>query len=369
MKPILKSNSSFLAVSPSPAWTTGQQSGYFMPLIQGSEVSISLERQSSKSVGSNAYAVNDLVRSPNVSFNINYLFSPYLVNENLFGISSPTTGVGKYIASGMSDRDQNFYLIINDKDGEDVLKNFTGTLPRTNFSGMTCMAVGNCFLTNYSLAFQVGSIPTATVSFDASNLQMTNLTGSRVSIPAINLQSGNNTNSGFLDFSNLQTSLSGYASGFSGSKPNVYRLPVLSPQGINASLDNLQMGGPVLVSGAILQSINLSVPFERTDLYGFGSNHVYGRKLQLPINATLDLSALITGFSSGNLHLINQSEAFYNFDITFIDHLKTSSGRLEVRGAKLNSVSHSMQVNGSMDFNANYSISTNELSGIRMFRL
>lgn len=363
---IFKSNSAILATSPSPAWTTTEQSGYFVPLVQGSEISVSVDRQTSKQVGSQQYALDSIVRAPNVSFNVDYLFSPHLVNEYLLGLS-PASESGRSIASGMSTRDQNFYLIINDQNGEDLLPSFTGVSPRTNFSGMTCAAIGNCFLNNYSVGFQVGGLPTVSASFSASNLQMTNLTGSNVSIPAINLASGNNSGSGFLNFSNLQTSLSGYSNQFNKNELNIFRPQVVSPQNVSAQLENLQMGGAVLVSGAIIQSVNLSVPFERTDLYGLGSNHVYGRKLQLPIRASVDVSAVVDQFSSGNLHLLNRAEETYDFDIIFADQRQTASGKFEIRGAKINSFSHSMTVNNRIEFSANYSVEVTDVSGLVMF--
>jgi hypothetical protein len=362
---IFKSNSAILATSPSPAWTTTEQSGYFVPLVQGSEISVSVDRQTSKQVGSQQYALDSIVRAPNVSFNVDYLFSPHLVNEYLLGLS-PASGSARSIASGMSTRDQNFYLIINDQNGQDLLQSFTGVSPRTNFSGMTCAAIGNCFLNNYSVGFQVGGLPTASASFSASNLQMTNLTGSNVSIPAINLASGNNSGSGFLNFSNLQTSLSAYSNQFNNNELNIFRPQVVSPQNVSAQLENLQMGGAVLVSGAIIQSVNLSVPFERTDLYGLGSNHVYGRKLQLPIRASVDVSAVVDQFSSGNLHLLNRAEETYDFDIIFTDQRQTASGKFEIRGAKINSFSHSMTVNNRIEFSANYSVEVTDASGLKV---
>ena len=362
---IFKSNSAILATSPSPAWTTTEQSGYFVPLVQGSEISVSVDRQTSKQVGSQQYALDSIVRAPNVSFNVSYLFSPHLVNEYLLGLS-PASGSGRSIASGMSTRDQNFYLIINDQNGEDLLPSFTGVSPRTNFSGMICAAIGNCFLNNYSVGFQVGGLPTASASFSASNLQMTNLTGSNVSVPAINLASGNNSGSGFLNFSNLKTSLSGYSNQFNKNELNIFRPQVVSPQNVSAQLENLQMGGAVLVSGAIIQSVNLSVPFERTDLYGLGSNHVYGRKLQLPIRASVDVSAIVDQFSSGNLNLLNRSEETYDFDIIFADQRQTASGKFEIRGAKINSFSHSMTVNNRIEFSANYSVEVTDVSGLKV---
>jgi hypothetical protein len=195
---------------------------------------------------------------------------------------------------------------------------------------------------------------------------MTNLTGSNVSVPANNLASGNNSGSGFLNFSNLKTSLSGYSNQFNNNELNIFRPQVVSPQNVSAQLENLQMGGAVLVSGAIIQSVNLSVPFERTDLYGLGSNHVYGRKLQLPIRASVDVSAVVDQFSSGNLHLLNSAEETYDFDIIFADQRQTASGKFEIRGAKINSFSHSMTVNNRIEFSANYSVEVTDVSGLKV---
>ena len=368
-KLILKSHSAILATSPTPAWTTLEQSGYFVPLVQGSNISVSIDRQTSKQVGSPKYAIDSIVRAPDVSFDVDYFFSPQLASEYLFGLASTLTGSGKSVTSGMSDRDQNFYLILSDNNGNDVLKDFSGISPRTNFSGMRCLSVGNCFLKNYSVGFQVGSPPIVSTSFGASNIQITNMTGSRVGIPAINLVSGNNNESGYLDFSNLKTTLTGYATQFVTNRPSIYRLPVASPQNVSAQLENLQMGGVTLVSGALIQSVNLSAPFERTDLYGLGSNHVYGRKLQLPLRASVDVSAVVEQFSSGNINLLNRSEEDYDFDITFTDPRKTSSGQFRIRGAKINSFSYSLPVNNKLEFTANYSVEVTDASGFFMRRL
>jgi hypothetical protein len=343
-KPILKSNSAMLVVSPSPAWNTGEQSGYFVPLVQSSNLSLSVDRQTSKQLGSQSYAVDDLTRSPNVGFDVNYLFSPYLVNEYLLGIYTEN----QTSPSNLTNRDQNFYLIINNQEGSDVLKDFSQEPLRTNFSGMTCVSVGNCFLSNYSLEFSVGSIPTASCSFVGSNLKFENLTGNTITIPAINLESGNASGAGFVDFSNLSGSLL-------GENANAYSLPSMSPHNVNAELQNLQCGGATLISGALIQSINIDVPFERTDLYGLGSNYVYGRKLKLPVRGSVSVAAVVQDFNSGDINAINNSEASYSFEIDLIDSTNNVSSSCSIQNAKINSLSYAMNVNGSMEFSADYS--------------
>jgi hypothetical protein len=357
---IFKSNSAILATSPSPAWTTGQQSGYFVPLVQSSEISVSIDRQTSKQVGSQQYAIDDMVRSPDVNFNISYLFSPYFVNEYLFGIYKKD----KVTSPTDLNQDQNFYLLINDQNSSDILHSFTGVSPRTNFSGMTCASIGNCFLNNYSVGFSVGSLPTVSCSFVGSNVQFVNLTGNRMGIPAINLASGNQVNSGFVDFSNFKTSLSGYSPQASSDSPNVYRLPVTKPSDVQPTLSNLQCGGATLISGALIQSFNIDIPFERTSLYGLGSNYVYGRKANSPARGSASISVIVQDFNSGNLASLNQSEQKYNFEIEMVNPRNGKQACFLIQNAKVNSVSYSLNVNGLMEFSANYSFEINDDGGL-----
>ena len=65
----------------------------------------------------------------------------------------------------------------------------------------------------------------------------------------------------------------------------------LAPGGIKVNLENLNVGGPILSGDftgtcfnghANIQSFNITVPFERENLYGFESMHAYGRKMKYP---------------------------------------------------------------------------------------
>jgi hypothetical protein len=365
-RPILKSNSAFFATGPSPAWKTGEESGYFMPLVQNSEISISIDRQTSKRIGSQQYAIDDIMRSPDVNLNMTYLYSPFMINEYLMGMYKES-GLVNSFASEQLNRDQNFYLIIDNKEGDEILPQFSKVPQRTNFSGMSCVSIGNCFLSNYSLDFKVGSIPSASMSFVGSNLKMDNLTGSRIGIPAINLQSGNNSGSGFLDFNNLKTSLSGFVNTDYPSKPNVYAIPVAAPHTVEATLQNLQVGGVPLVSGALIQSLNISMPFERTDLFGLGSNYVYGRKLQLPIRASVDVSVIVQNMNSGDISQLHRAEQSYDFSIAIADVYGgfAAESYLNFHKAKLESFSYSMDINATMQFSAKYSVEITDTTGFQ----
>jgi hypothetical protein len=363
-KTILRRNSALIATSTSPSWKTGEESGFFLPLVQSSQVSLSLDRQSSKQIGSQMYAIDDTVRSPDVSFNMEYLFSPYMVNEYLMGIyDSKSTPAS--ITTQQSNRSQNFYVLMDDKQGNEILDYFSKQPEKSGFSGLSCMSIGNCYLSNYSLDFSIGSIPTAKMSFVGSNIKMDNLTGNVISIPSINLQSGNTSGAGFLDFGKFKNSFSGFLDEANIDAPSIYKLPVVSPADVNVTLQNLQFGGCEIASNALVQSLGISIPFDREASYGLGSNYVYNRALKMPTRASIDISVIVENFNTGNLSQLTSEESLYDFKIEFSDRQETAKAAFNFKSARLNSSSYSLS-NGYMEFTASYSVEITDLGGLQI---
>jgi hypothetical protein len=128
----------------------------------------------------------------------------------------------------------------------------------------------------------------------------------------------------------------------------------------------LQCGGATLISGALIQSFTIDLPFERTSLYGLGSNYVYGRKANSPARGSVSVTAIVQDFNSGNLALLNQSEEKYNFEIKIINPQNGEQASFLIQNAKINSVSYSLNTNGMMDFSASYSFEINDTGGLIM---
>jgi hypothetical protein len=239
-----------------------------------------------------------------------------------------------------------------------------------NFSGFSAISFGNCYLNNYSLSFGLGSIPTVSTTYSCSNMKIDYLTGSRLTIPAINHQSGNANGAGVLDFGNVEAIL------FDNFIPNTIslnttKLPVASHQNSTFSLQNLQVGGVLLDSAAnpILQNLNINLDFKRNDLYGLGSNYVYDRKLDLPINATVDIQALVSGVSSGFISGLINNQNGYNFDISFSNPTNIkATGFYKFKNAKLENFNYSMQVNEIMNFSASFSVDITSTGGFFISR-
>jgi hypothetical protein len=360
---VIKSQSAFLIAGNNPSYKTGHESGYLFPLVQSSEFSIESNRQSSKQVGSQNYAVDDLFRAPEVKFSTSYYASPYLVNEYLMGFDIGVTG-HKPAFSSVNQHNQNFYLIIDGNEGQDAFDEFRKPSGR-NLSGVSAISLGNCFLSDYSLSFNVGSVPVANASFVASNIQVQNVTGAFVDMPAINLQSGNASGVGVLNLEEVQVAITGQPE-LDAILPE-YNLPVTSPSQTQVFLKNLQMGSiPLEARDTLIQSFNLSVNVPRQELYGLGSNHVYGRKALFPLLGSAEISVFVSGLKDGNIADTFVSESGYDLEVEFQDPNNLEKSSIIIQNAKLESYSFGMQVNDKMLFNARYSFQITESGGLLM---
>ena len=369
MKPILKSNSALIAIGNNPSWTTGVDYGRLLSLVQGSNYSVSIPRQTSKSVGSDMLFLDDISYAPEVEIQIQYNLSPFLNNEFLFGLKSESAAKGEYSAAleTMASQNNNIYLLIEEQDGDafDRPKNL-----QTDLSGFSAVNCGNCFMKSYSVNWSVGQIPQVSTSFDAVNMEFQKITGSLMPIPAINLASGNQDQRGNLAVDQLYLSL---PSGFiidNAENRTEYSASTALASASRFDLQNLQCGGVNILNSdqALLQSFNISLDLQRTPMYGLGSNYVFGRKLLLPALGTASVTAIASGISSGEFTSMLTGESSYSFEIAFSDEKKLTTGLFSIEGAKLQSLSLEMGVNDSLNFSAQFSFAAYQSGGFLIKR-
>jgi hypothetical protein len=366
---VLKSNKALVLVGNSPAWTTGQDSGYLFSLVQNSTASITNERQNLKQIGQQNYAVNDIVRAPEVSLSMDYYLNPYLNNEFLLGFEGQEN-IYEPALSNIKNKNNNFYFLFETDDVKDAFEEAKKT-SSLNFSGFDAMTFGNCHLNSYNVNFSLRQIPIVSIGFAADNVRFENLTGNLLSIPAINSVSGNNSGSGYLNLGNAYQTITGqYITGDIESRTE-FNPRVAVQHASSFSLQSLQVGGIGIGASdnPILQSFDLSLALDRVPLYGLGSNYPYGRKLQYPINGQAQISCLVSGLKSGNWQSILTGESGYEFEIAFSDFNNFVTGFYKVDGAKLDSVSYALAVNGILQFNASFSFQVTDSSGFYVKRL
>ena len=368
---ILKSNSAFVAIGKSPAWTTGSDTGRLFSLVQNCDFSITNQRQKLKQIGSQNYSVNDVVRSPDIELSFDYYLNPYLSNELAMDFPLKTTAnIGAF--NNVKNTSNNFYIVIDPEDLRDAFEQPKNPIiTNTSYSGFNVLSFGNCYLNKYSVSFNLNEIPKVSVGFEASNMKFDVLTGNSITIPAINSISGNSVNAGSLNLSGFYSSLTGsFITGASNGKTE-YNPPIAVPSYCTFSLENLQVGGVALSaqSKPILQSLSLNFDLPRTPLYGLGNNYVYNRKLEYPINGSVSLSAQVSGFSNGFLSGMLYNESGYNFDISFSEPTKFATGFYSITNARLDNFNYSIAVNDVLNFTAEFSVETNDSTGFYINRI
>ena len=134
--------------------------------VQSANYNFNIARQDVNQYGELARIDSIVLETPTVSFDTSYYVTDG-ANEVALGFAVSTGQALSQFPSGhiQDSTGRNFYIVTS-SEGNDFNKN-TGENP---LSGMGCIGIGNAYLTDYSVEFAVGSIPTATVSFEGTNM-------------------------------------------------------------------------------------------------------------------------------------------------------------------------------------------------------
>jgi hypothetical protein len=380
-KNILKSNSSFVIIGKSPAWSqTINESGRIFSLTQSIDFNFSSNKQATKQLGYQRYSNNVDYLTPQVDLSIDYYFSPYLNNELLMGLQR--SGVNKSAMFDFKNKNYNFYFLSNEKDTVDGFDE-VGKVPNTqDWKDSEAICFGNCYLSNYSLSMSIGQVPVVSTKFKSSNIAaetLRSVVGSTypfIQVPALDPYSGKLTYGSNYAYTFLDTA--GNVS-FDIENRSDLNPPVALPHKsvvsiINKSVSDSQLTPLRNFSNLILQSYSLSFDFNRVDLYKFGNNSVSDRKLQFPIVANIQIESLVSGFNTTNVNTsvllgsatTNNQENLYDVNFSFSNEIDSVTGFYNFQGAKLNSLSYSTQINDIYKMSASFSVEITEKEGFIM---
>jgi len=382
-KNILKSNSSFVIIGKSPAWSpTVQESGRIFSLAQSVDFGFSSNKLASKQLGYQNYSSNIDYLTPEVDLSIDYYFSPYLNNELLMGFQR--SGVNKSAMFDFKNKNYNFYFISNERDGADGFDE-VGKIPNTQqWQESEAICFGNCYLSNYSLSMSLGQVPIVSAKFKSSNIAAQTLRAFNgatlpfIQNPALDPSNGTlayGVSNYFYTFLNIT---GGNITG-NIEERNDLNPPVVLPHESTISIVNKSVSDSQLTplrnfSNLILQSCNLSFDFSRVDLYKFGNNSVSDRKLQFPIVANIQIESLVSGFNTtnANTQLLNGSattnneENLYDINLSFPNEDQRITGFYNFQEAKLTSLNYSTQLNDIYKMSASFSVEITESKGFVM---
>ena len=262
--------------------------------VKSANYGFTINRQDVNQYGNLARIDSLVLEPPTVNFDFSYYLTDGF-NEKALGFN--VTEQAQF-ASGFleSSSGRNFYIVTSDE-GQDSTT-FAKDDP------YSLIGIGNAFLSDYSIDLSVGSLPTANVSFEASN---------------INSQQGTIQGNAPSDFHMTGDSV---AIDAEVGEPIGNTIEVLRPKntgqdGVSALRpgdisiefpgfdDGAQESGTMAkIKGAgkfHVQSANLSLPLSRTPIERVGSKFPFARVVDFPVNATLSVNAVLNDMEAGNL--------------------------------------------------------------------
>jgi len=320
--------------------------------VQSANFNFTINRQDINEFGQLARLDSIVMESPTVGLDFNY----YLTdggNERKFGFNVPTTSIAARAAAPYNSGDgcisgysalsgvlndpqgNNFFITVV-PDGEDV----QGT---TNIGGVTdydVVAIGNGFISDYTVEAAVGSIPTASVTVEAFNIKVDDqLSGSSIQtsnrhdagIPGVELDGNSGTNHYAFQAPMNTTG----ASDISALRPGDLEFRMIN-SGEYIGLVDMSGDG-----SAHIQSFTLNVPLSRTILQRLGSTFGYARVVDLPVDINVTISAVVSEFQKKNLFVELCNAQTFDFDLIMKDSACTTAGNTKlaytVKNARLES--------------------------------
>lgn len=156
-------------------------------------------------------------------------------------------------------------------------------------SGNSIVNVGNAFITEYNVSAAVGSIPSATVTYQGFNGRASAFvlnSGQLGSVDNVGVES-----SGTFTLPPAQT---GTGLTVTALRPGDVLL-TLNDSAIMTDLNDAGNG-----ASAHIQSFSISVPLARTVLQRLGSNFGYAREINFPVDIDVSVSAIVADLKSGS---------------------------------------------------------------------
>ena len=291
--------------------------------VQSINDGFELPRQNVTQFGQLAPISREVTDSPTVSLSFSYYPTDGL-NEKVLGFVTSGTSTSGALTNILRDiSDERNYFIPTVAEGEDLLGK--------SFSSVTDVrAIGNAFISSYSVEGSVGGFLTSNVSVEGVNAKY-DIGGSGNSIPAVNPSNGALVTT--WNYA-IPTAVSGSAS-----------QPIVIKQGdITVDLTAVDALGARLtgVGAAHIQSFNLSVPLAREALNRLGNRFAFAREVTFPIDVTLSVNALVNDLNSGSLSSLFCSDKLY--DINVFCRTQTCDGSVgantivySLRGAQIDS--------------------------------
>ena len=334
---IYQSEALFVSKNAATEAVTAQQQ---LERVQSANFSYTINRQDINQFGELARIDSIILDPPTVSLDLSYYVTDGL-NERALGFWQSEGVNANYVTSNFASG----HMI-----GGSGANLFIATCPegddlntRTGYGNneTTVIGVGNAYLSDYSLDMSVGSIPTASVSFEGANIRSDNTatgvgTMLRVDTPAVDQEAG--------------TAFAGGSEGGTVLLPaattGTSTIAALRPGDITVSLSNFD--GDAIADlagsdGAHVQSVSISAPLSRSPLDRLGSRFPFAREVDFPVNVSMSISAIVN--ETAAFQLANELTGGANAaTVTLKNKAGTPAMVWTLSGAKIDSESFSTSI-------------------------
>ena len=335
--------------------------------LQSMEYSFSHPSIDVKTIGSDSLVTRNgespIVRQPDVNCNMSYLFSAGQNEEAAgFYIGNDGSFLKNFLQSSSDD-----ISVIAVASNEDRHKDLNHISQESEFDGYNVIGIGNCFLTNYRYEASVGSLPNASFTYAGSNMKFDHYNPSdKPTLPSMKLGVDN------------QKSLEEIAlSGSSFDPQEIEGANAIMPGDVVIDIDKAgggHGGSPLESVSAAIQNISIDIPLPRQDIYGFGSNYVFDRKLQLPIIASASIDMNLREFATGEIDSFFVEGAKYDMTISHTDTYfqkgqkknRSVISSFEIDDAQLKTQSFSKSIGNNASVSTEFSFGISSEKGFRM---
>lgn len=182
--------------------------------------------------------------------------------------------------------DEKNYFSLTVSEGEDAILDVGTEYSAAQRAKHDVMAIGNGFISNYSMEAAVGGLAKATVNVEAQNARYEDSSTGKY-IPAINNSGCEIQKTYFLPTARESAS---------ALMPMALKAGDIELEYFNASA----IGGVSLTTMKV-QNLSVAIPINREGLKEIGSRFAYSREITFPITATVSMSANVTDITTGNL--------------------------------------------------------------------
>lgn len=316
--------------------------------IQSASVSINSQVNRYKQIGYGNFLFNNFYTAPEVSCEINYYCSD-TSNESILGIPVDNSSILSNFAT--TGKDINLFLLSDIEDGRDITD-------LNIYTGLNVFGIGNAVITNYSVRGSINEIPTVNVSFAANNILYDTYTGQNL-VPSLTL-SGNQTgcrysiSSGVFDKSNYVSNQSD-------------RLVAIRPGDIQVIITQPSLAGGIYnATTGKIQNFQISVPFDRKNLLGFGNNFSFDKKLLYPVVGTVSFNALFDNLLTGNYSKVFDLDESSTIQIKLNDCDAINQIVYTIENAKLVSENFNFDIGSSVNFDGSFEFPVDLTNGFKI---